>query len=144
MGLLDSVVGMLGGAQGGPGGGNAALLNLVVSMLAGGGSAAGGGGGGLGGLGGLAGLIERFQQAGLGDQVGSWVSTGQNMPVNADQIGGALGPDILSQIASQLGLSPGDAAGQLSQVLPQVVDKLTPDGQVPSESTISDILGRFR
>lgn len=135
MGLLDSVVGALGGAQGGAGGGHAALINAVIAMLGHGGPA-----------GGLAGLIEKFQQAGLGEQVGSWVSTGQNLPVSADQIGGALGPDLLSQIAAQLGLSHGEAAGQLSHVLPQVVDKLTPDGRLPTGGLgdIGDILARFR
>jgi len=156
MGLLDSVVGALGGAlgggAGGQGGGNAALLNLVVGMLANQGGVQGGAQGGagglagaLGGLGGLGGLIGKFQQGGLGDVVGSWVGTGQNLPVSPDQLHNVLGSDIVSQIAAQLGVSPGDAAGQLSQLLPEVVDKLTPQGEVPSGELggIADILGRF-
>ena len=75
MGLLDSVIGALGQAQGGAGGGQADLLGALVGMLGQG-----------GGLGGLAGLVQKFEQGGLGDAVGSWIGTGQNMPVSADQI----------------------------------------------------------
>ena len=131
MGLLDSVLGAIGGAQGGQGGGQAALINAVIGMLA-------NQGGGQGGLGGLGGLIGKFQQGGLGDVVGSWVGTGQNMPVSPDQLSNVLGSDTIGNLAQQLGLSQGDVAGQLSQILPQVVDKLTPDGQVP-EGGLGDV-----
>jgi uncharacterized protein YidB (DUF937 family) len=134
MGLLDSVVGMLGGQQQGAAAGGE-LLNVVLSMLANGSA-----------HGGLGGLVEKFQQGGMGDVVASWISTGQNMPINGDQLGQVLGPDVLSQIARQLGVSPGDAAGQLSRVLPQVVDELTPNGSVPEDGlgSMAEILGRFR
>ena len=62
--------------------------------------------------------------------IASWVGTGQNLPVSASQLQDVLGSDVLSQFAQQLGLPPGEAAGQLSQILPQVVDKLTPNGQL--------------
>lgn len=133
MGLLDSVIGALAGAQGGSGagagGGQAQLIQIVLGMLA----QAGGGSGGAanGGLGGLGELVSRMQQGGLGDVVGSWIGTGQNLPISGDQLGSVLGPDALAQIAAQLGLSHGDAADQLSQVLPQVVDHLTPQGRLP-------------
>ena len=123
MGLLDSVVGALGQAGGGGGGGGQAeLLNAVIGML----------GQNGGGLGGLAGLVNQLQQGGLGDAVQSWGSTGQNLPVSAEQLGGVLGQDTLGQLAQQLGMPQADVAGQLSQILPQVVDKLTPNGQLPS------------
>ena len=125
MGLLDSVLGMVTGGQGG-GGGNAALINVVVGMLAN--SAQGGSGGG----GGLGDLIGKFQQAGMGDVVGSWIGSGQNAPISGDQLHNVLGSDTISSIAQQLGLSHGDAAGQLAQMLPQVLDKLTPSGQAPA------------
>ena len=125
MGLLDSVLGMVTGGQGG-GGGNAALINVVVGMLAN--SAQGGSGGG----GGLGDLIGKFQQAGMGDVVGSWIGSGQNVPISGDQLHNVLGSDTISSIAQQLGLSHGDAAGQLAQMLPQVLDKLTPSGQAPA------------
>jgi uncharacterized protein YidB (DUF937 family) len=119
MGLLDSVIGALGQAQGG-GGGQADLLGAVVGML--------GQGGGVGGLGGL---VEKFTQGGLGDVVNSWVSTGQNLPVSAEQLSQVLGSDTLAGLARQLGMGEGELGTQLSQLLPQVVDKLTPNGQLP-------------
>ena len=122
MGLLDSVLGMVTGGQGG-GGGNAALLNIVVGMLAN--NSQGGGGGGL------ADIVGKFQQNGMGDVVSSWIGTGENAPISGDQIGNVLGNDTIANIAKQLGMSHGDAAGQLAQMLPQVVDKLTPNGQAP-------------
>lgn len=130
MGLLDSVVGMMAGGQGGAGGGGqAALIQAVISLLA----QQGGGGGASGGLGGLAGLVQQFQQGGLGDVVGSWISTGQNLPISAEQLQSVLGGNsALAGLAQQAGVSQGDLMGQLSQLLPQVVDQLTPDGQLPT------------
>ena len=116
MGLFDSVVGALGG---GGGGGQADLLGAVTSLI---GHNAGG----------LASLVAKFQQGGLGDVVGSWVSTGPNLPVSPGQLGDVLGNDTIASLAQQLGLSHGDMAGQLSQLLPQVIDKLTPNGELPS------------
>lgn len=136
MSLFGSVIGALGGSQGG--GGNAALLNAVIGMLGQGGGAGGGGGGG--GLGGLGGLVAKMQQGGLADVVGSWVGTGQNLPVQPDQLGNALGQDTISSMAGQLGMNNNDLLGQLSQMLPQLVDKLTPQGQVP-QGDLSSILG---
>jgi uncharacterized protein YidB (DUF937 family) len=121
MGLLDSVLGsVLGGAQGaGGGGGQAALLQAVIGMLA---QNQGGG---------LTDLIGKFAQGGLGDVAKSWVGTGENLPISADQISSVLGSDVVGQLAGQLGMSHGDAASGLSQLLPQLVDKLTPNGQLP-------------
>ena len=119
MGLLDSVLGMVTGGQGG---GDAALISAVVGML----GNSGQGGGGLGDL------IGKFQQAGMGDVVGSWIGSGQNAPISGDQLHNVLGSDTIASIAQQLGLSHGDAAGQLAQMLPQVLDKLTPSGQAPA------------
>ena len=136
MGLLDSVVGMLAGGQGG-GGGNAALLNAVVGMLAGGGQ------GGAQGGGGLASMLGKAQQAGLGDVVSSWIGKGQNMPISADQLGGLLGNDQLANLAKQLGMSHADASSQISQMLPDVVDRLTPQGNMPQGGlgNVTDLLG---
>ncbi len=144
MGLLDSVIGALGQSQGGSGGGQGALLNMVLGMLAnsgGGGAAASGAGGqgglgglagSLGGLGGLAGLADKFQQNGMGDIMNSWIGTGENKPVAPDALGGLLGNDMVASMAKQLGVNNNDLLGQLSQMLPQVVDKLTPQGQLPA------------
>jgi uncharacterized protein YidB (DUF937 family) len=133
MGLLDSVIGAMGQGQGGAaGGGNADLLNAVIGMLGQGGISGGGqASGGVGGLGGLIGLVQKFQQSGLGHIADSWVGTGQNLPVTGDQLGGVLGQDTISSMAGKLGMNQGDLLGQLAHMLPQVVDKLTPNGQLP-------------
>jgi uncharacterized protein YidB (DUF937 family) len=98
----------------------------------------------LGGKGGLNGLISKFTSKGLGDVVGSWVSTGKNLPVSKDQIQSVLGSDQIKNIASKLGISTNEITSQLSNLLPQAVDKLTPDGKVPEGDIMSkatDLLG---
>lgn len=80
--------------------------------------------------GGLDGLLKQFHGAGLGDQASSWVSTGENQPINAEQAKAALGPEFIEQAAAKLGI-PQDQAGEATAAaLPQLVDKLTPNGQV--------------
>jgi len=91
----------------------------------------------LGGTGGLNGLISQFTSKDLGDVVGSWVSTGKNLPVSQDQIQSVLGSDQIKNIASKLGISTNEVTSQLSNLLPDVVDKLTPDGKVPQGDMIS-------
>ena len=138
-GMLGQVLGNAGGGGGAGGGGQAALIAAVLGMLSQNGSA----GGGLGAL------LEKFQQGGLGDVAGSWVSTGQNLPVSPNQVQDVLGSDLLGQLAGQLGMNPQDASAQLSQWLPDVVDKLTPGGKLPAAEElggfgdIGSILGRF-
>lgn len=78
--------------------------------------------------GGVAGLLQKFNAAGLGDQVSSWVGTGANEPVDASQITQALGHGTLSELASKFGLSTDQISGNLAQLLPQIIDKLTPHG----------------
>lgn len=80
--------------------------------------------------GGLAGLVQSFQNQGLAEVVGSWVGTGQNLPVSAEQLQNVLGSDKVAGIAQSLGLSHGDALRQLTQALPQLVDQLTPGGHL--------------
>lgn len=129
MGLLDSVLGgLLGGGSGGQANPQAALISAIVGMLGQGGGAGAQGGGGLGGLGGL---VEAFTRNGMGDVAKSWVGTGQNLPVSPEQLSQVLGSGTIGNMASQLGMNQGDLLGQLSQMLPQVVDKLTPQGQIP-------------
>lgn len=82
--------------------------------------------------GGLQGILARFQQAGYGAQADSWVSTGQNQPISPEALSQVLGRGQVGEIAQQLGLSHGDAAGGLASMLPQLIDKLTPQGQVPA------------
>lgn len=91
----------------------------------------------LGGQGGLQNLISQFDAKGLGDIISSWVGTGQNKSISADQVQHIFGSDALSGIASKLGLNVNDLSGQLSNLLPNVVDKLTPDGKVPEGDILS-------
>ena len=95
------------------------------------GSLAPGGFGDAGGLGGLGALIEQLQKAGLGAQASSWIGTGPNMAVERDDIANAFGRERLEQIAAQAGISEEEASGGLAALLPEVVDRLTPQGQVP-------------
>jgi uncharacterized protein YidB (DUF937 family) len=158
MSLLNSVLGAAMGGGGQGGGTQAALMNLVLGMLQGGGGSGaagaggmgglaaglgaalgGGGGGGAGGLAGLGQLVEQFQRGGLGDVMGSWISTGQNLPISPEQLGSVLGNERIAGMASQLGVNQGDLLGQLSQLLPQVVDKLTPQGQIPQQPDLGQL-----
>lgn len=130
MSLLNSILGAA--ASGLMGGGQQQatnpLLQVAMGLLSNGGAQ-----NGVGGLGGLQGLMGLFQKNGLGDAIGSWVGSGANMPVSGDQIAQVLGSGQLGQIASQLGLGHGAAADQLAQVLPGLIDKLTPHGQAPQQ-----------
>jgi uncharacterized protein YidB (DUF937 family) len=116
MGLLDSVVGALSGGQSA---GANPLLNIVMQLI------------NNPQTGGLGGMVQSFEQGGLGDVVKSWVSTGQNLPISAEQIKAVLGGGQLQDIAAQLGVSTEQASGSLADLLPQVVDKMTPNGQLP-------------
>jgi uncharacterized protein YidB (DUF937 family) len=108
MGLLD---GVLGGVVGGE---VAVLVNGLIEKH-----------------GGVQGIVDQFEKQGLGATVRSWVGTGPNQPVSPDQLHQALGADTLKELAARAGLSPQDLASKLSTVLPQVIDRLTPDGKVP-------------
>mgnify|MGYP000577215308 CR=1 FL=1 len=87
-------------------------------------------GGGL--LGGLSGLINKLTQAGAGNQANSWVGNGPNQPIDPGHLGNALGPDILSQLSQRTGLTQQQLVEGLSQVLPQLVHNLTPNGRLPT------------
>ncbi len=108
MGMLD---GLLGGIVGG---GMASVVNNILEQH-----------------GGLQGVVSEFEQKGFGPAVRSWVSTGPNQPISADQLRAALGPDLLQQLSQKSGISEQDLAHRLAQVLPEAVDKLTPNGTIP-------------
>ena len=82
--------------------------------------------------GGLGGVLQRLEQAGLASQVQSWISPGANQPVHPDHIAAALGTGPLAGVAARLGVNPEQAAAMVSQVMPQIVDHLTPHGQLPA------------
>jgi uncharacterized protein YidB (DUF937 family) len=108
MGLLD---GMLGGVVG------AGMVSVVNGILE--------------KHGGIQGVVSEFEKNGLGPTVKSWVGTGPNEPVSPADVHRVLGPDLLQQLSAKSGLSVQDLADKLSHVLPQAVDRLTPDGTIP-------------
>lgn len=125
MGLLDGLLGSLMGG-GSAQTGQSPLLQMALQVIQ--------------QNGGLPGIIGKFQQAGYGQQAGSWVGTGQNLPISADQLQQVLGAGSIGQIAQQLGLSHGEAGSGLAQALPQIIDKLTPTGQISADH--SDMLAQ--
>jgi uncharacterized protein YidB (DUF937 family) len=108
MGMVD---GILGGLIGGE---MATVVNRLIEKH-----------------GGVSGIVTQLEQQGLGATVKSWVGTGPNQPISADQVHRAIGADTIQEIAAKFGLTPQDLAQKLSQVLPQAIDKLTPGGVVP-------------
>lgn len=121
MGLLDDILGAAGGGKGAAG----AITDLI--------------GGQAGGLGGL---VSAFEKNGLGDLAKSWVGTGANLPVSAAQIEAVLGQGPIGDMARKLGVDPATAAGQISELLPKVIDGLTPNGQLPTGG-LGDLLGKL-
>jgi uncharacterized protein YidB (DUF937 family) len=89
--------------------------------------------------GGLAGLVQNFHDKGLGGLVSAWVSTGPNPPMTADQVHQTLGGDTVKDLAAKAGVSPDIASSAIAQMLPGIVDKLTPNGQVPEHSSVMDM-----
>ena len=127
--MLDKLISgamqsMLGGRAG-----NDSLMAIIGSLL----NNSGGGGG-------LAGMLQQFQQAGMGEQMQSWIGSGQNMPISMDQLTQVFGGDRLQQMAASAGMDQQQFGGQLAEMLPQMVDRLTPEGQVPAGG-IDDALG---
>ena len=152
MGLFDSVLGAVlnngqqpqAGAQSGAGGwaglggivgmlaSNPQMIQIIMGMLSNDGQ-----------HGGLGGLIGKFEQAGLGGAMSSWIGSGPNQAVSGNQITSALGAGTLSDIAAKLGINPDEAASQLSQLLPGLINHLTPQGQAPQQGlgNSGDLMG---
>jgi uncharacterized protein YidB (DUF937 family) len=133
MGLLDDVIGSALGSKSGSGLSSPiamALMALLASKMAPGASAQQSPAGGLGGL------LDQFRQNGLEQVINSWIGTGQNQAVSPAQLHQALGQDTVDQLAEQTGLPHDDLLSQLSKLLPGVVDKLTPNGQLPPASDL--------
>ena len=136
--LGGALSGMLGGgaAAGGAGGLGGLLGGLLGGAQAAQPTQAGGPasppGDLIGALGGLGGLTQMLENGGLGDAMRSWVGTGSNQAVSADQVSQALGPSgHLAQLADTAGVSQDEAAQQLSSLLPEVINHLTPNGDLP-------------
>ena len=102
----------------------------------------GGLGGALGGAsaggvlsGGLGDLVDRFRQTGLGDKADSWINTGAtNAPVNPSDLEQTLGEDTITELTQKTGLSRADLLERLSKTLPDAINRLTPDGRLPTEA----------
>jgi uncharacterized protein YidB (DUF937 family) len=101
----------------------------------------------VGGSGGLADMASAFNRGGLGDVMSSWIGGGPNKPVDPGALSNVLGSDALSQFAKQAGIGHGDASSVLAQILPELVNHMTPQGQLPHandlESTIGSLLGQL-
>ena len=121
MGILDSVLGSAGKALGGNL--NADSVTSIISSL--------------GGKDGISGLVNQFTKGGLGDIISSWISTGKNIPVSANQLTDVFGKEKISDVAKKAGISPEQASSQLSGILPDIIDKLTPDGKIPEGDILS-------
>lgn len=138
MGLMDSLIGaatssLTGNNQAqagasGTGGLDPQMLMGIVGAL-------------MNSSGGLSGVLAKLQQSGLGDAAASWVGTGDNQSVSPDALGGALGPDLMGMIAQQMGASQEQAAGTMADLLPGLIDKLTPQGQIPDDNGMGALGG---
>jgi uncharacterized protein YidB (DUF937 family) len=129
MGLFDEVAGgilknVLGG-QAGQGG----MLEVIMGLLKSSES------------GGVQGLAETFNEKGLGEVMSSWIGKGENLPISAEQIQQVLGSGQIQQIAEKLGVSTDEASSGLAEMLPQIVDKLTPEGSLPTQDLLHQGLG---
>lgn len=132
MGLLDQLGQAAAGMVGGDDKRNP-LMQAVISLL-----------GQNSSVGGLRGLVHAFRKNCLGDIVNSWVGTGKNLPISAEQVQQGLGGDLLKQLAAQAGVSPEAAGGQLANLLPGLIDKLTPEGKLPDTTLIEQGLNLLR
>lgn len=130
MGLLDDVMGMagMGGAANAQAQQHAGALGMLLDYI------------NSPQVGGISGLQQMFQQKGLGGLVASWIGTGQNSPISGDQLQNVLHGNTLQEIAAKTGMDQGQLSSILSQLLPHVVDRLTPNGQVPDSSALSQMM----
>lgn len=91
--------------------------------------------------GGIGGVLDKFKEGGLANEVASWVSTGENLPISAEQISAVLGDGQIAQMAAKFGISPEVISSQIAENLPALVDKLTPNGELPDDN--AGILGQL-
>ena len=157
-GLEDLLGGLLGGgSSGGSGGGLQDILGGLLGGSSGGSPGTAAGGMNLGALaaalgpllakllqgGGLSKLLGNAQASGLSAQADSWVGTGENQSVSGQDIKGVVGDDAVKEVAQKAGISEDEAADVLAQVVPHVVNGLTPGGQVPSDDELGRLAAKF-
>ena len=128
MGLLDQLGGGFLGGGGSAGGAQGQIVGAVLQML-------------QGQSGGIGGVLSNFERAGLGGVAQSWIHEGPNQPVSPDQVTQALGPGTVGDLASKLGVTHQEAAGHLSQLLPQIMDHLSPEGRAPADGGMGGLGG---
>src|SRR6516225_2238212 len=131
MGLLDDVLSMAGMGNAAQSQQHAGVLGMLLGYIS------------SPQVGGISGLQQMFQQKGLGNLVSSWIGNGQNLPISADQLQNVLHGGALENIATQSGMNMGQISSLLSQMLPHLVDKLTPNGQVPDAGALSQMMKGF-
>ena len=130
MGLFDEVLAMAGSSasqQSQHSSAMDAILNYINSPQ----------------VGGVAGLQQMFQQRGLGSIVSSWIGSGQNLPISADQLQNVLHSGALQEAAQKAGMDPSQLTNMMSTLLPHLVDKLTPNGQLPEPGALQQLLKGF-
>ena len=137
--LLPVVLSMLA-SRGGSRQGGGGLGDILSQVLAGGGQS----GGNTSDVGGLGALLEQMQRAGLGEQARSWVGKGQNMPISPDALSQIFGEGGIGAIARQAGLTPKETSEGLSQLLPEVVNHVTPAGDVPDFDELTQSVDDLR
>jgi len=125
MSLFDSLLKAATGASPAIDTSQSSLASAVLSMLS------------NNQTGGISGLAQQFAAQGLGHIISSWIGTGQNLPISPEQLHSILGSEQVRAIAAKVGLSPDAVNAGLAQILPQMVDQLTPDGQVPQEDLMA-------
>lgn len=128
MSLFDELSSQLSGAVGGAAGQHPGLLSHVVDLV------------NNPATGGFNGLVQAFHDHGLGGVVSSWIGTGPNQSISADQISKVLGPERLQLIAGKLGVAPETVGTQLATMLPALINHLTPTGTVPSGGALQQAL----
>lgn len=131
MGLLDELAGGLAGKLFGGGDKNKlfeGIMGLINNPQ----------------TGGLSGLAQMFKDKGLGDAISSWISTGKNLPVSANEIKQVLGADQIQQISKNAGVSQEEASKGLAGLLPEIIDKLTPEGKVPESDMLAQGLNMLK
>lgn len=127
MGLLNDVLGIAGIGGAGQSSQHASAIGAIMDYI------------NSPQVGGLSGLQQMFHNQGLGGIISSWVSTGQNLPISQDQLQNVLHSEALQNAAAKAGLDPSQLTGMMSQLLPNLVDKLTPNGQVPESGALAQM-----
>ena len=129
MGLLDGLAGqVLGSLSNSSGAAHGGLVEAIGNLI-------------NQHPGGLAGLVGEFERGGLGAVAASWVGTGANLPITPEQLQSVLGSQQLQSVGASLGFTPEQVSSHLAELLPQVIDKLTPNGSLPSQGGLGSLLG---